>query len=58
MSEAAAEDVLSIRLDTSRSKDFIRDSWRPGFRSHLLRERLQDVGSSSRGPAEHKIGDQ
>ena len=38
-SEAAAEDVLSTRLATSRSKDLFGDSWRRGFRSHPLRER-------------------
>ena len=58
MSEAAAEDVLSTRLATSRSKVLFEDSSRRGFRSHPLRERLRDVGSSSKGCPEHKIGDQ
>ena len=39
MSEAAAEDVLSTRLATSRSKDLFEDSSRCEFRSHPLRER-------------------
>ena len=58
MSEAAAEDVLSTRLATSRSKVFFGNSWRRGFRSHPLRELLRDVARSSRGHPEHKIGDQ
>ena len=58
MLEAAAEDVLSTRLATSRSTDFIGDSSRRGFRSHPLRERLLDVAGSSRGRPEHKIGEQ
>ena len=40
MSEAAAEDVLSTRLATSRSKDLFGNSSRRGFRSHPLRERM------------------
>ena len=39
MLEAAAEDVLSTRLATSRSTDLFEDSSRRGFRSHPLRER-------------------
>ena len=39
MSEAAAEDVLSTRLATSRSTDLFEDSSRRAFRSHPLRER-------------------
>ena len=58
MAEAAAEDVLSTRLPTSRSKDLFEDSSRRGFRNHPFRERLLDVRSSSRGRPEHKIGDQ
>ena len=58
MSEAAAEDVLSTRLVTSRSKDLFADSSRRGFRIHPLREWLRHVGSSSRGRPEHEIGDQ
>ena len=58
MSEAAAEDLLSTRLATSRSKDFIGNSSRRGFKGHPHRERLRDVGSSSRDRPEHKIGGQ
>ena len=58
MSGAAAEDVLSTRLATSKSKDLFEDSSRRGFRSHPLRERLRHVGSSSRARPEHKIGNQ
>ena len=56
MSEAAAEDVLSTRLATSRSKVLFEDSSRRGFRNHPLRERLRQVGCSSRGCPGHKKG--
>ena len=54
--EPNTKGVLETRLATSRSKDFIGDSSRRGFRSHPLRERLRDVGNSSRGCPEDKIG--
>ena len=56
--EPNTKGVLGTRLATSRSKDLFEDSSRRGFRSHPLRERLRDVGSSSRGRPELKIDDQ